>query len=72
MIADVSIPLSELQQKFIDKAKESSGREISINGETRLTVSFYPTLVIDQVRIMNDPGWQTDNILSAAWPTRVP
>ena len=72
MIADVSIPLSGLQQKFIDKAKESSGREISINGETRLTVSFYPTLVIDQVRIMNDPGWQTDNILSAAWTTRVP
>lgn len=65
MIADISIPLSGLQQKFIDKAKESSGREISINGETRLTVSFYPTLVIDQVRIMNNPGWQTDNILSA-------
>jgi hypothetical protein len=52
--AKVSIPLEGVRQQFIKKASEVAGHEVRIDGEVRLAISFYPTLVVDQLHIAND------------------
>ena len=62
--AKISLPLENVRQQFIQKATELAGHEVRIDGEVRLAISFYPTLVVDQLYIANRPGWSADNILS--------
>lgn len=64
--ADISIPLESVRQQFVKKATEVSGHEIRVDGEVRLAISFYPTLVVDRLHIANNPGWSADDILSVA------
>ena len=64
--AEISVPLESVRQQFVKKATEVSGHEIRIDGEVRLAISFYPTLVVDRLHIPNNPGWSADNILSVA------
>jgi uncharacterized protein involved in outer membrane biogenesis len=63
MFAEVSIPLDGIQQKFIEKARQTSGRDIHIDGEVRLAVSFFPTLVVNELSIPNKPDWQTETFM---------
>ena len=62
--ANFTVPLENVRQQFIKKATELTGKEIQINGEIRLAISFYPTLVVDQLQIVNEPGWSAPVILS--------
>ncbi|MEA1890302.1 MAG: AsmA family protein [Pseudomonadota bacterium] len=62
--AEISLPLESVRQQFIKKATEITGQEVRINGEVRLAISFYPTLVVDQLHIANEPGWSAGDILS--------
>ena len=62
--AKVSIPLEGVRQQFVKKASELTGQEVRIDGEVRLAISFYPTLVVDQLHINNEPGWSAGDILS--------
>jgi uncharacterized protein involved in outer membrane biogenesis len=62
--AEVSIPLEGLRKQFVAKASELAGNEVRIDGEVRLAISFYPTLVVDDLHIANHPGWTADEILS--------
>jgi uncharacterized protein involved in outer membrane biogenesis len=64
--AEISIPLESARQQFVKKATEVSGHEIRVDGEVRLAISFYPTLVVDRLHIANNPGWSADDILSVA------
>jgi len=62
--AKITVPLESVRQQFIKKATEATGQEVRIDGEVRLAISFYPTLVVDQLHIANQPGWSTEDILS--------
>ncbi len=62
--AKVSLPLESMRQQFVKKATEVTGQEVRIDGEVRLAISFFPTLVVDQLHIANQPGWSTGDILS--------
>jgi uncharacterized protein involved in outer membrane biogenesis len=62
--AKVSIPLEGVRQQFIKKASEVAGHEVRIDGEVRLAVSFFPTLVVNQLHIANETGWSAEDILS--------
>ena len=64
--AGISVPLESVRQQFVKKATEVSGHEIRVDGEVRLAISFFPTLVVDQLHIANNPGWSADDILSVA------
>ena len=64
--AKVSLPLESVRQQFIKKAAEVTGQEVRIDGEVRLAISFYPTLVVNQLHISNEPGWSAGDILSVA------
>ena len=64
--AEISVPLESVRQKFVKKATEVIGHEIRVDGEVRLAISFYPTLVVDRLHIANNPGWSADDILSVA------
>ena len=64
--AEISVPLESVRQQFVKKATEVSGHEIRVDGEVRLAISFYPTLVVDRLHIANNPGWSADDILSVA------
>jgi len=62
--ADVSIPLEGARKQFVSKASQLVGHEVRIDGEVRLAISFYPTLVVDKLHIVNTPGWSQEDILS--------
>ena len=61
--AKITVPLESVRQKFVKKATEVAGHEVRIDGEVRLAISFYPTLVVDQLHIANEPGWSAEDIL---------
>ena len=61
---DVSIPLERARRAFITTASETTGRAVHIDGEVRLAISYFPTLVVDRLRIANTGVWQADNLLS--------
>ncbi len=67
---NITVPLESVRQQFVKKATELTGQEVRIDGEVRLAISFYPTLVVDQLHISNEPGWSAEDILSVA-ETRV-
>jgi uncharacterized protein involved in outer membrane biogenesis len=62
--AKITVPLESVRQQFVEKATETVGHEVHIEGEVRLAISFYPTLVVDQLHINNKPGWSAGDILS--------
>ena len=62
--ADVSLPLERMRKAFVTTASELTGREVRIDGEVRLAISFFPTLVVDQLHIANEAGWEADDIIS--------
>jgi len=62
--ADISIPMESARKQFIKKASELSGSEVRIDGEVRLAVSFFPTLVVNRLHIENKQGWSAEDILS--------
>ena len=64
--AEISVPLESVRQQFVKKATAVSGHEIRVDGEVRLAISFYPTLVVDRLHIANNPGWSADDIFSVA------
>ena len=63
-IAEVSISLDGLRQPLVDAISESTGRGVKIDDELRLTLSVFPTLLAKGVHIYNEPGWQSDTIVS--------
>ena len=68
--SDLSLPLEGARKQFISKASELTGSVVRIDGEVRLAVSFFPTLVVNNLYIENKPGWSAENILSVG-KTRV-
>ena len=62
--ADVSVPMERVRQAFVNSASDTLGREVHIDGEVRLAISFFPTLVVDGLRVPNHPGWSTPDMLS--------
>jgi uncharacterized protein involved in outer membrane biogenesis len=62
--ANITVPLEGVRQQFIKKATATAGHEVHIDGEVRLAISFYPTLVVDRLYIANEAGWSTENILT--------
>ncbi len=64
--AKITVPLDGLRQQFVKKATAVAGHEVHIDGEVRLAISFYPTLVVDRLYIANETGWSTENILTIA------
>lgn len=62
MVAEVSISMDRLRQPLIDAISESTGREVKVDGELRLTLSFFPALLVKGVHIYNGPGWQSEEI----------
>ena len=68
--AKITVPLESVRQQFVKKASEVTGQEVRIDGEVRLAISFYPTLVVDHLHISNEPGWSAGDILSVG-ETRV-
>lgn len=64
--ANITVPLEGARQQFVKKASETAGHEVRIDGEVRLAISFYPTLVVDQLHISNETGWSAENILTIA------
>jgi uncharacterized protein involved in outer membrane biogenesis len=64
MIAEVSISLDRLRQPLENSISESTGRNVSIDGELRLTLSIFPALTAKEIHIYNDAGWHSDEILS--------
>ena len=61
---DVSVPMERVRQAFVNSASDTLGREVHIDGEVRLAISFFPTLVVDGLRVPNHPGWSTPDMLS--------
>ena len=61
---DVSVPMERVRQAFVNSASDTLGREVRIDGEVRLAISFFPTLVVDGLRVPNHPGWSTPDMLS--------
>ncbi|MDX2476215.1 MAG: AsmA family protein, partial [Gammaproteobacteria bacterium] len=70
MVAEVSIPLDSLRQPFIDTVEESTGREVKIEGDVRLTVSLFPALVMERLELANEAGWQ-DAVFISLGKTRI-
>jgi uncharacterized protein involved in outer membrane biogenesis len=68
--AQISVPLESVRNLFVQKATGVAGREVQVDGEVRLAISFYPTLVVDQLHITNEPQWSAEDILSVG-ETRV-
>ncbi|HDZ79569.1 MAG TPA: AsmA family protein, partial [Gammaproteobacteria bacterium] len=68
--AEITLPLESARKQFIKKASELTGSEVRIDGEVRLAISFFPTLVVDNLHIANKHGWKAEDILSVA-ETRV-
>jgi uncharacterized protein involved in outer membrane biogenesis len=64
MIAEVSIPLDSMRQPFIDAVEESTGRDTDIDGDLRLTVSLFPALVMERLKLANESGWQDETFIS--------
>ena len=64
--ANITVPLEGARQQFVKKASETAGHDVRIDGEVRLAISFYPTLVVDQLHIANDIGWSAEDIISVA------
>lgn len=62
--ADITIPLEGVRKQFVAKATETVGHDVHIDGEVRLAISFFPTLVVDQLHISNEPRWSSKDILS--------
>ncbi len=62
--ANITVPLESVRQQFVKKASEVAGHKVRIDGEVRLAISFYPTLVVDQMHIANETGWSAEDILS--------
>ncbi len=56
--AEVSIAVSPMRQAFLDAASRSLGREIQVDGEIRLAISYFPALLVNDVHISNDGEWQ--------------
>ena len=61
---DVSVPMERVRQAFVNSASDTLGREVRIDGEVRLAISFFPTLVVDGLRVPNHPGWSTPDMLN--------
>ena len=64
MIAEVSISLDRLRQPLVDAISETTGRDVRIDGELRLTLSIFPALQAKGIHIYNESGWQSDEIVS--------
>ncbi len=62
--AEISLPLESAREQFIKKATELTGSKVRIDGDVRLAITFFPTLVVNKLLIENAPGWSTANILS--------
>ncbi len=62
--AEITLPLESARKEFIKKASELTGSEVRIDGEVRLAISFFPTLVVNKLHIENKPGWSAKDILS--------
>lgn len=64
MYAEVSVPLERVRNALIAETSEMTGREVRIDGEVRLAISFYPTLVVDQLHISNTGSWKAADLIS--------
>ena len=64
--ANITVPMEGARQQFVKKASETAGHEVRIDGEVRLAISFYPTLVVDRLHIANERGWSAEDIISVA------
>ncbi len=64
--AEITLPLESARTQFIKKASELTGSEVRIEGEVRLAISFFPTLVVNDLHIENNQGWAAKDILSVA------
>ncbi|MGB5766571.1 MAG: AsmA family protein [Arenicellales bacterium] len=61
--ANISVPLEVARKQFVSKATDAVGHDVRIDGEVRLAISFFPTLVVDQLHISNAPQWSAKDIL---------
>ena len=68
--AEISVPLENVRERFVNKATQIAGHKVRVDGEVRLAISFYPTLVVDHLHISNNSGWSAEDILSVT-ETRV-
>jgi len=64
VITEVSVSLDQLRQPLVDAISESTGRNVKIDGELRLTVSAFPALLAKEIHLYNETGWQSEKIVS--------
>lgn len=64
MIAEVSLSLDRLRQPLVEAISESTGRDVRIDGELRLTLSLSPALLVKEIHVYNEPDWQSDEIVA--------
>lgn len=57
MLNDVSIPLNKSHSKIVNAVSRGIGREVRIEEEMRLTLSFFPALVVNKLQIQNETEW---------------
>jgi len=62
--AEISLPLESAREQFIKKASELTGNKVRVDGDVRLAITFFPTLVVKDLHIENKQGWSAADILS--------
>jgi uncharacterized protein involved in outer membrane biogenesis len=61
--ANITLPLESARKQFTEHVTELTGHEVRIDGEVRLAINFYPTLVVNRLHIANATGWTDEDIL---------
>lgn len=64
MFNNVSIELDGMHDAVVEGLSRKMGREIYVDGEVRLMVSFFPALVVNEVRIANDKKWRDMSLVT--------